>query len=109
MPVTSMRTFRNNQSCFVFSKPLNMLLLLDFTTDTVSEIRPESEGFSKTVTFQIDQSEKYLICTFSNNKVGIFSTASGALVLLCDEPGLLCTDSFIDEAGCFITMLDETR
>ena len=86
-----------------------MMLLIDLATERVREIRPEAEGLGKTVTFQIDQSELYLICTFSNNKVGIFSTATGALVLFSEEPGLLCDGSYIDEAGCFITMLDETR
>ena len=109
MPATTLRTFRNNQSCFVFSQPNNLLYLVDVQSERIKEIRPESEGFGKIITFQVDQSEQYLICAFSNNKVGIYSTQTAALVLMCDEPGLLCDGCFIDEAGCFITMLDETR
>ena len=49
-----------------------------------------------------------MICVFSNNKVGIYSTHDATLLYFKDE-NLNSKGCFIDEAGCFIMMFDETR
>ena len=47
------------------------------STTKIRQIRPEAEGFGKLLSFQVDHSEQFLICTFSNDKVGIYSTMTG--------------------------------
>ena len=61
------------------------------------------------MSFQIDSSELYLICTLNTNKVGIYDIATGQLLTYSEQRNFNCDGSFIDEAGCFITMMDETR
>ena len=48
-----------------------------------------------------------MICVFSNNKVGIYSTHDATLLYFKDE-NINSKGCFIDEAGCFIMMFDET-
>ena len=75
----------------------------------ILQIRPEAEGLGKLVAMQVDVSELFIICCFSNNKVGIFSTETGLIQLLSEDMSMLCEGSFIDETGCFISMLDESK
>ena len=50
-----------------------------------------------------------MICAFSNNKVGIYSTHDATLLYFNDNEHLNTKGCFIDEAGCFIMMFDETH
>ena len=50
-----------------------------------------------------------MICTFNTNKVGVYSISSGHLLLYSEQRQFSCESSFIDEAGCLISMLDETK
>lgn len=120
-PISQIRSFKNNTKCVMYSQPNNLLLLLDIESlnerlvlrtdldQKIKQIRPESEGFGKLLSMQVDVSEQFLICTFSNNKVGIFSTQSGLIQLLSEEMSMICEGSYIDETGCFISMLDESK
>ena len=68
MPVTALRTFKKNQMCVAFSQPNNMIMIVDLVNQfDIIRIRPETEGFGKFLSFQLDHSEQFLICTFSNN------------------------------------------
>ena len=46
----------------------------------IINISPTAEGFTNLVNFQVDNSEKFLICAFANNKVGIFDSVDGKLL-----------------------------
>ena len=41
--------------------------------------------------------------------MGIYNTMTGAMALFADETNIRCQNSFIDETGCFICMIDETK
>ena len=43
----------------------------------MTEISPSAEGFGQVENFQVDNSEKFLISAFSNNKVGVFDLTDG--------------------------------
>jgi len=123
-PVTEIRSFMNNKRCIAFSKPNNLIMILNLTelaaisdparnddaeAEHIVKIRPGAEGFTTLVNFQVDNSDKFLICCFANNKVGVFDTTDGTLLLQVEELNMRCDRCFIDEAGTFITMLDESR
>ena len=91
----------NNRRCVAFSKPNNLLMLLDLESLAelpkempkrseaekrhIIEISPSSEGFGNVENFQVDNSEKFLIVAFSNNKVGVFDLLDGSLLLEVDD------------------------
>ena len=93
--MTQLRSYMNNRRCIAFSKPNNLIMILDL--DKLAElepymrklrgedqhiinISPSAEGFTTLVNFQIDNSEKFLICAFANSKVGIFDAMDGKLL-----------------------------
>ena len=93
--MTHLRSYMNNKRCIAFSKPNNLIMILDLENlaelDTamrklraedkyIINISPTAEGFTNLVNFQIDNSEKFLICAFANNKVGIFDSMDGKLL-----------------------------
>ena len=95
-PVTEIRSFMNNKRCIAFSKPNNLIMILNLTelsdipesnrsdvveAEHIVKIRPGAEGFTTLVNFQVDNSDKFLICCFANNKVGVFDTTDGSLLL----------------------------
>ena len=85
-------------------------MIIDLQTSLdIMRIRPEQEGFGKVLSFEIECSELYLICVFNNNQIGIYDTFKGTLAYQLEQPGFRCENAFIDEVGCFITMLDETK
>lgn len=110
MPVTEIRSFANGEKCLLYSKPNNFIIIIDVNKKNESSItiRTEKDGLGKMMSFQIDSSELYLICTLNTNKVGIYDIATGQLLTYSEQRNFNCEGSFIDEAGCFITMLDET-
>ena len=123
-PVTQLRSFMNNKKCVAFSKPNNLLVILDLEKlgelpkdmpkrldaekRHMVEISPNAEGFGNVENFQVDNSEKFLICAFSNNKVGVFDLLDGSLLLEVDDLDQ-CQSCHIDEAGAFMAMLDVNR
>ena len=95
-PVTQLRSFMNNRRCIAFSEPNNLIMILDLEklehlddderkhgTEQmyIITIRPNADGFTNLVSFQVENSDKFLICAFANNKVGIFDTMNGKLLL----------------------------
>ena len=123
-PVTELRSYMNNKRCVAFSKPNNLLMLLDLESLAelpkempkrseaekrhIIEISPSAEGFGNVENFQVDNSEKFLICAFSNNKVGVFDLLDGSLLLEVDDLDQ-CQSCLIDESGAFMAMLDVNR
>ena len=77
--------------------------------DVIIRINPESEGFGRLFNFQVDNSEKFLICAFTKNKVAVYSIETGNVLMSIEDSGMNCEDCFIDESCCYMATLDDKR
>ena len=59
--------------------------------------------------FRLDCSEQFIVCTYSSNKIAVYSTSTSQNIMIVDNQDLNCSKTFIDEACCYISMLDESR
>ena len=110
MAVSEIRSFANGEKCLIFSRPSNLMLIVDMVKETEPiRLRTEKDGLGNVLNFQIDASELFLVCTLDTNKVGVYELANGHLLMYSEQRSFSCEGSFIDEAGCFISMLDETK
>ena len=77
--------------------------------DHVLRISPGAEGFGEVVNLQVDNSEQFLICAFTRNKLGVYGIKNGQLLMTVEDSALICEDSFIDETGCYLAAMDKSR
>ena len=80
--------------------------ILKFNTDTVAGYEP----YGDCTDFLVDNSNKFLIAVFpQTNKIVILDLASGELVKKIEQPNLNLEQVFLDETGCFLSTLNNTK
>lgn len=65
-----------------------------------------NEHFGELLTYEIDNTWKYLFAIFNTNKVVLIDVVSGEFVRKIEVPGLTTNRLFIDENCCFMSCLE---